>query len=141
MEKVELTVEEALQQIEVLSSKVSALEKENADLTKESADLKKESGDLKDALEKVKEESADEIEALKLEIEAVKEKNADLTKEVPGFYTHKEKNKSEVKYRFKKGRFNVVIDGQRISAKEALASKEVMEKLIELGSGSIEIFK
>ena len=121
----EITLEQALQEIEVLTTKVASLEKENAD--------------LKTALAEKTKEAEEEIESLKLEIEAVKEQNASLTKEVPGFFTHKPKGGKELNYRFKKGRFHVIVNGERIAAKDALQNKEIMQKLIELGSGSIEV--
>lgn len=90
------------------------------------------------------EEALAKIEALEKEKSELQSKldesNAtvkDLTKEVKG--TYKAKDKSIVK--FKKGCLTFIHRGQRHQSEEVLKNAELMEELIEMGSGLIEFVK
>jgi regulator of replication initiation timing len=119
----EITLDQALAQVQELT-------KENAALKSENADLKTKAGK-----NKVLEEALEEVEALKLELAAQKETIAAVTKEVPGTY---KSNKTKKEYRFKKGRFHIVFNGEKVAAADLLKDSKAMEALIEMRAGSIE---
>jgi cell division septum initiation protein DivIVA len=90
---------------------------------------------LEQALEKIEALQTENAE-LKKTAEEATSKLAKVNNQVPGVYKQKESGKT---YRFKKGFMKVNLKGTVHESVDVLKNAEMMDHLIEIGFGGIEI--